>query len=249
MFEFAGFGNCCRHRSLTVAAQLVFFVSLCLSGSMLAQAASFSFPARHEHLRSGCAGKLTIGETEISFESPKHSFHWPYLEVQQLRLLENGRVDLLTYENGPKVKLGADRTFHFQAEGDLREAAEFLRARLDQRLVSGFAGKPGKLLAQFAVKHPRPFGGDNGTLFFGEDQVVFQSEDKAESRAWRYKDIESISTSGPFQLSITTYERQKLHYATRRTFNFQLKQPISEETYNRLWRRVNRVQGLELLER
>ncbi|MCX6616871.1 MAG: lytic transglycosylase domain-containing protein [Acidobacteria bacterium] len=212
----------------TTKVFLVFLVSLCLGGSSSLLAAPFSFAARHDHLRGGCDGKLTIGDTEVGFESAKHTFHWPYLEVQQLRLLDDGRVDLLTYEDGPKWKLGADREFHFKLSGDQREALRFLQAKLGQRLIGGSADPPGSVLAQFAVKH----------------QV-----DKAQSRRWRWEDIETISSSGRYQLTITTFERDRLHYANARAFNFQLKQPISEETFNVLWRKVNKAQGLEIFEK
>jgi soluble lytic murein transglycosylase-like protein len=233
----------------TTRVFLVFLVSLCLGDSSSLLAAPFSFAARHDHLRGGCDGKLTIGDTEVGFESAKHTFHWPYLEVQQLRLLDDGRVDLLTYEDGPKWKLGADREFHFKLSGDQREALRFLQAKLGQRLIGGSADPPGSVLAQFAVKHQRTLGGDNGTLTFGEDAVVFQSVDKAQSRRWRWEDIETISSSGRYQLTITTFERDRLHYANARAFNFQLKQPISEETFNVLWRKVNKAQGLEIFEK
>jgi len=224
----------------TTKVFLVFLVSWCLCGSSSLLAAPFSFAARHDHLKGACTGKLTIGENDISFDGPKHHFRWPYLEVQQLRLLNSGRIDLLSYENGSKLKLGADRAFHFRADGGLQDAAGFLAAKLDRRLVVGLPEKPAGILAEFPVKHLRSLGGDNGTLVFGEETVTFTSQDKAESRAWRYQDVESIATSGRDQLSITTYERQRFHYATRRVFNFQLKQPISEDTFNVLWRKVNK---------
>jgi len=228
---------------------LLNLVAWWLGSSLLLHAASFSFPARHDHLKGGCDGKLTVGETQISFEGPKHSFRWAYQEVQQLRLLEGGRVDVLSYADSSKWKLGADRAFHFQAEGELKEAARLLAAKLDQRLVVGIPEKPANILAEFPVKHQRPLGGDSGTVVFGDDKVVFRSENEAESRTWRWEDIESISTTGHLQLTVTTYERQKFHYATRRVLNFQLKQPISEETFNVLWRKVNKAQGLEIFEK
>lgn len=221
---------------------LVNLMFLWLAGSF-AWAAPFSFPARHDHLKGGCAGTLTIGEAEVSFESPRHSFRWPYQEIQQLRLLGSGRIDLLSYEDGSKLKLGADRVFHFQVDGGLQDVARFLAAKLDRRLVVGLPEKPAGILAEFAVKHLRPLRGDNGTLAFGPETVTFTSEDKDESRAWRYQDIESIATSGRDQLSITTYERHRFHYATGRVFNFQFKQPMSEETFNMLWRKVNQAHG------
>ena len=51
---------------------------------------------------------------------------------------------------------------------------------------------------------------------------------------WRYDDIQAISSSGPFQLSIDT---------TEKSFQFQLKQPITESRYNELWLHIERKHG------
>ena len=52
------------------------------------------------------------------------------------------------------------------------------------------------------------------------------SEKNGASRTWRYQDIENISSSGPFQLTITTFERAKTHYGDLKGFNFELKRPL-----------------------
>jgi hypothetical protein len=157
-----------------------------------------------------------------------------------MQVLDNGRVRLLTYQDSGLLRLGADRAFTFKVDGNLKGALPLLEAKLGRKLVMGFAETPEKVLARFAVKHLRPIKGDEGTLTFGENEVSFQSNEKGESRTWRYDDIESISTSDAFHLSLTTWERQRFHYATRRVFNFQLKEPLAEDTYNLLWRRVAR---------
>ena len=63
------------------------------------------------------------------------------------------------------------------------------------------------------------------------------------SRAERYSDIAGISSSGPFQLTVTTFEQARSHYGDRKEFNFQLKQPIPETRYNQLWMDIERKSG------
>lgn len=53
-------------------------------------------------------------------------------------------------------------------------------------------------------------------------------------RTWRYSDIQFISSANPFQLTNTTLEKQ---------FHFQLKQAITESTYNQLWLEIERKNG------
>jgi len=211
--------------------------------------ASISFPARHDHTIGSCRGTLVFGGAEIRYDSARHAARWPYDEVQELRLADDGRVRLLSYQDGTRWQLGADRAFNFDVDGNLKELVALLVGRLDQRLVVGFAETPGKILAEFPAKHLRPIRGDDAVLIFGEETVVFRSEEKGESRTWRYADIESINRLDSYHLTITTYERRKFHYATRRAFNFQLKRPMGDDTYNTLWRRLNRPRDLDVLDK
>ena len=60
--------------------------------------------------------------------------------------------------------------------------------------------------------------------------------------------IRKTRSSGPFQLTITTFERAKTHYGNLKGFNFELKQRLEEPRYNDLWRRLNQSKGLEILD-
>jgi len=82
----------------------------------------------------------------------------------------------------------------------------------------------------------------------GLDEIVYKSTRKGESRAWRYRDIDNIGSSGPFQLTITSFERARMQYGSRKDFEFQLKQPLEEARYNDLWLRLNRSKGLQVLD-
>jgi len=98
------------------------------------------------------------------------------------------------------------------------------------------------------VKHLLRFGGDEGTLLVGTAEIVYKSARKEKSRTWRYEDIDNVSSSGPFQLTITTFERAKMHYGSLKGFNFELKQRLEEARYNDLWLRLHRAKGLKILE-
>jgi hypothetical protein len=68
-----------------------------------------------------------------------------------------------------------------------------------------------------------------------------------ESRTWRSKDIDLVSSSGPFDLTITTFERSAANYAGHKDFHFALKRSLTEAEYNDLWRMVNQAKGLQIL--
>jgi len=67
---------------------------------------------------------------------------------------------------------------------------------------------------------------------FAADAVVYDTP--GAPRTWRYSDIQFISSAGPFQLTVTTLEKQ---------FNFQLKRSITESTYNQLWLEIEKKNG------
>jgi hypothetical protein len=134
----------------------------------------------------------------------------------------------------------SDKTF-----GD---AYLFLKSRLDQRFVAEIADAVTDVLWEVPVKHLLRFGGNEGVLQVSANEIVYNSPTKNASRTWRYQDIENISASGPFQLTVTTFERSKLHYGDLKWFNFELKSPLAEARYNGLWLRVNQSKGLKLLD-
>src|ERR1017187_9352127 len=225
-------------------------------------AQGLSYDVWHGHSRpphmkkAGNMGTLTITEAGVSFEEtyqngkkPKrpHAWRWDYQDIQQLKIAPKS-VTVLTYKDN-KWKLGADRMYQFDLVSDktLEDAYNLLKGRLDQRLVATIADSPIRVLWEIPVKHSHRFAGDEGVLQVGTEEIVYKSVKTNESRTWRYEDIENISTSGPFQLTITSFERARMHYGSRKGFEFQLKQPLEEARYNDLWLRLNQSKGLKIL--
>lgn len=223
---------------------------------------SLSYDVWHGHsrvpniLKAGNMGALTITDSGVSFEEtykdgkkPKHphAWRWDYQDIQQLKIAPKS-VTVLTYKDN-KWKLGADREYRFDMVSDktFEAAYQLLKGRLDQRLVAAIPDQISNILWEIPVKRLLRFAGDEGALQVGADAIVYRSADKAESRTWRYEDIENISSSGPFELTITTFERAKTHYGNLKGFNFELKQRLEEARYNDLWLRLNRSKGLQIL--
>jgi hypothetical protein len=223
----------------------------------------FRYEAWHGHSRpphiraSGNPGALFITSSGILFEErypggkrPKHPhrWFWDYRDIQQLKIAPRS-LTVLTYTND-KWKLGADRQYRFElvSEKTFQEAYAFLKQRLDQRFVAAIAERPAAVLWEMPVEHLLRFGGDEGVLRVGTDALVFSSERAGESRTWRYEDIENISSSGPFQLTVTTFERAAAHYGNLKGFNFALKERLEEARYNDLWLRLNRAKGLKIID-
>ncbi len=228
----------------------VFLCVLCVSPVNVLAAEPLAFEVVHEHGVGSCRGRLLVDESGIRFESERrdHSREWKFVEIQDLRL-EPGGMRVLTYEDR-RWWFGADRAFQFRVTGEeaiWRRLRDILAPRLERRLVVAHAEPPGEILYRFAAKHRHGSKGCEGVLAFGERTVSYASDQPGESRTWSYGDIESISSSGPFELTLNTYERQSFHYGSRRAFEFQLKEPLSEAAYNELWRKVNTASAPEAL--
>lgn len=221
---------------------------LCLIALLLVPAAcaAYEFPARHDHWRSGCAGILRFDADGVSFhqisnkETP-HRFNWNWTQIQQLEIGDGRMVRLTGYRDRPYLA-GKDQPFDFYLDGrpDLSPVYQLLRGHLDQRLIVRLADMAGKPLWQLPVKRLGAVRGTQGTLAVFADRVVYRSDTPWASRTWRDSDIDNISTSGPFQLTVTTFEHGG-------TFHFQLRQGLPPEQYQALWLRLNRPKGLAII--
>jgi hypothetical protein len=223
-----------------------FRIEKTISAILMLSLAAFGAEVRHQHLRKGAMGQIEIGENSISFKeagkNSKHSWEWKYADIQQLTLSPT-ELRILSYDD-EKWQLGRDREYVFD-ELPRDFAAQIhssLKSRLDQRFVAHLGDPDVKPLWQVDAKLLHRFGGSQGTLLLAEDRIVYKADD-GDSHTWPYTDIENVSTSGRFDLSITTSERSGWPRWSITDYHFQLKQALSDERYNDLWRRVNNSLG------
>jgi hypothetical protein len=203
---------------------------------------------RHDHAWGSCSGTLTLDDRGARYETThtKDARSWAYGDVQQFQVEEGRRLRILTYEDR-KWRLGADKLFEFdwqENESTPEEVYQFIQARVPRPVAAWLrVSDLGEARFEFPVKHLGIVRGNVGRLLFTHRWVVLQADRRAgengADRTWRYDDLESISSSGQYELTLTTYEQQRFHYASRRVYRFQLKEPISPENYNALWRFVN----------
>jgi hypothetical protein len=206
---------------------------LILAGAAMVSAAQF--PVRHEHWHDHCNGVLTVDGEGVAFHGPKkHVWTWKYRDIRQLTLAPD-MVSVVTYEDA-KLPLGAGREYRFTGAVPATELYALLKDRLDQRFVAALpepASTPGWSFAVKLLGHKSA----EGTLTIDSKGAIFSTSAKDASRTWRYRDIDNISSSGPFRLTITTFEQGS------REFQFELKEAITEATYNAIWLQVQQSTG------
>jgi hypothetical protein len=191
-------------------------------------------------------GTLAVTAKGISFEQTtkkpgrnRTSYTWMDEEIQQLTVSPVS-ITVLTYADS-RWKLGTDRGYRFDlGPGQEVDPAtiEALRERMDRRFVA--VRDPARTAWNWTIpaKLIRGWKGASGELRFGEGEIAFATPDQRAARHWRLTEVENISSSGPFDFSITTFERSRLDYGSRREFRFQLRRPLDQARYQQLWKKL-----------
>ena len=231
-----------------VAGTLVLAVILTAGVTSLRAQNQLVLKVRHDHGWGSCSGTLALDDRGVRYETThaKDARNWTYEDVQQFQVGEGQRLKVLTYEDR-KWRLGADQVFEFawtDGEPTPLEVYDFLRAHTRRPIAAGLRiADLGEVRYEFPVKHLGVLKGRPGRLLFTERWVVLQSDEKGGDRTWRYEDLESISSSGLYDLTLTTHEQQKFHYSSHRVYQFQLKEALPPDRYDTLWRFVNQKKG------
>jgi hypothetical protein len=217
-----------------------------------AQEQSITLAVRHDHFWGSCNGTFVMDGRGVRYitEHEKDARTWNYEDIREFQVGADRRIRLLTYEDRSIWRFGADRVFEFAWADDAvagEQVYQFLASRTARPIAAALAPtEVGTVSFDLPAKHLGVLKGDQGRLLFAADVVVFRTENAGSNRTWRYTDLESISSAGPYDLTLTTYEQKRFHYASRRVYNFQLKQPLSRDAYNSLWRFVNQREQASL---
>lgn len=211
---------------------------LCAASSTLAQ--SYEFKVERDLMLRNRQGKLIISPEKIEYQADYEgeSRAWRYDELRQIKIESTRRIELVTYED-QKWKLGIDRIYKFKIlEGEITPAVSaFLAARAARPLVTIVAPAPeSEPVFEAPVKHLRRFGGRMGTLKIYPDWVAYESQDTpADSRFWRYSDIQSFSQSERYRFEIVSFEDK---FGGPKAYNFQLREELPAGAYDYVWTRV-----------
>ena len=202
-----------------------------------AQAVSFDFRVKHDHILGSCEGRLSATDREIQYEATdgKHSRTWAYIDIQKLDVASPTRLVLKTFESQSWKKLEKDKVFDFSLiEGKVTpEQQEFLRAKLSRPMVARLVEK-GETSTLLPVRHRHSLGGCEGQLSVEGDRLIYLTDHASDNRAWKLRDIETIGSPDPYHLRVTTYNE---------TFTFDLKSPLDSKIYDSLWKKIYRLEN------
>jgi hypothetical protein len=223
-----------------VVLSLCFGLSLLVSSALQAQ--DVRFPVRHDRLLRDRTGELIFGETGVEYRTKNKgdARTWKYEDIQQLGLLSPKELTVITYEDS-KWKLGKDLFYRFTiTTGEITPALwTQLQTKLKRPVVSALI--PPEIAPKFTipVKHLRGFSGTQGMLEISDEYIIYKTAVAKDSRIWRYRDISSIGTTGPYQMRLTSMDRAENESGGERNFVFSLKDRLSIEAYDFIWWKIN----------
>ena len=206
---------------------------LMLAAALLAAGAADRnvFDLRVERIRilRDQPGTLHIDAQKIAFRSgdgktivtiPSQDLRAAYVADRQSLRFETYEIDKWNPIERRQYK------FRAQADAPVEELARFLAGHVYRPVVGHYAEA-----SQFQVPafHRRAFGGTNGTLEIGDKAICFAGDKQADSRTWRYGDIETIGQPDSFRFRVTTH---------RETYVLELKSELSEAAYRFAWSKV-----------
>ena len=207
---------------------IVSVLSAAFSGAAFAQApaADWKAPARwHRSLKKAVPGSLVIDQDGVEFSSAKFNQRWAFVEIHSFDLSAQ-ELTLTSYQNRRRHEPG-EMSFHFTwSEPIPPEIAAQFTARVRKPVRNGVPLPNVTALAEIPAHHRMWSGGSNGTLRLKDSGIDYVTESGRDSRTWRWGDIQTIANPNPYELRLTGY---------RETVEFDLKQPLSRELFERMW--------------
>ena len=218
------------YRKTVLSALLIAAASALPGGAESARnapAAQWQSPAQfHQILKSPIPGTLLFDNTGIEFKSRKFSQRWAYGEIKTFDLSGARELVITGYENRHLHEPG-ERRFRFTlGQAMPPEIAAGLTASVGRPAINGDPNPVATVVAAIPAHHRERFGGSNGTLRLREDGIDYVAADGRDGRSWRWSDIQTLANPDPWEFRVTAY---------REIVEFDLKQPLSRELFDRMW--------------
>jgi hypothetical protein len=216
--------------SLSAVCQSPQAANLQATGNSVQGGLNWESSARLRQVLRAKPGRLIFRDDGLTFlvdNGP--NLHWPFWQIKTFDLLNPRSLAITDYENRSWHRHG-DRKFHCDLAMPMPPtvAAEFA-SRVGKPVRNGDPNLSASSFAILPARHPTFWGGTNGTLRFGENGIEYVTTSGKGGRSWRWADIETLTLPDPYHLSIVGY---------RESFAFELKRPMSGETFDHLWRLI-----------
>lgn len=196
-------------------------------------AASFEYSVFRDRVPRKEAGRLSISEVGVSYRSDhrKTVIDIPLSNVFKADVSNPGIIRIATYDIVKRRLLGR-RVYVFKLRDGTHDdgLARFLSGAVQRPVVGSFGPGPASPPdGGIRAYHRHRFGGCHGTIRIDESAIRFQSDRLGDSRTWLYHDVETVGTMNAFHFRVSTLAE---------TFNFDLRESLSEADFNAVTQRV-----------
>jgi hypothetical protein len=188
---------------------------------------SWQSKARLRHRLTSTHGDLVVDGQGIEFRPTKGSaLRWSFVEIRTIDLTSPRHLSLTSYSNRHWHWPG-DKEFHFELNTPIPPTvAAALVGKVGKPAVNGDPVPREPSFASIPARHRTRTGGTNGVLDFREDGIDYVVTGAAGGRSWRWADIQTIANPDPYHFRVGGYLE---------TFDFELKQPMTGDLFDRLW--------------
>ncbi|MGH9354386.1 MAG: hypothetical protein ACRD2G_19835 [Terriglobia bacterium] len=189
----------------------------------------WSSGARLHHPFRPVAGALIFDRGGIGFRANRGKrLRWPFAEIKTFDLTPR-RLVLTTYQDKGWHRPG-DRQYRFDLSRPIPPSVAAQLAQLvGKPVINGDPRPRGESFALIPARHRTLAGGTNGVLHFSETGICYITPHNQDARSWRWADIQTLANPDPYHFRVGGY---------RETFDFELKQPMPEKLFDRLWDHV-----------
>lgn len=179
----------------------------------------------HRSLNKALPGALVIDNDGVEFQSTKLKQRWAFVDIHTFDVASHN-LTLWTYQRRPWHEPG-ERPFRFA----LREAiplgvAARLSERVEKPVRNGVPLSEPQPVVEIPAHRRTWFGGSNGTLRLNNGGIDYITEERRDSRSWRWSDIQTIANPSPYELRVTAY---------REIVEFDLKKALPRAVFERMW--------------
>jgi len=190
---------------------------------------SWQSKARLRHRLTSTHGDLVVDGQGIEFRTTKGSaLRWSFVEIRTIDLTLPRHLSLTSYSNRHWHWPG-DKEFRFELNTPMPPTvAAALVGKVGKPAVNGDPVPREPSFASIPARHRTRTGGTNGVLDFREDGIDYVTGADG-GRSWRWADIQTIANPDPYHFRVGGYLE---------TFDFELKQPMTGDLFDRLWDRV-----------
>lgn len=176
----------------------------------------------HRTLKKPITGTLVIDSGGVEFRAPKFSGRWRWVEIHTFDLSRRD-FTLVTYQNQRWHQPG-DQRFHFTLAEEIPvSVAALIQEQVAKPARNGNPDPAAPAIAEIPARHG---ASSNGMLRLRDSGIDYVSVNGRDSRSWRWSDIQTIASPDPYSFRVTAY---------REIAEFQLKQPLSRELFDRIW--------------